>query len=63
MSSQFLLVFFSVIFLTILCGGAELYLTVAYGTQMSSLLADYLQKLSFLFTAGAAAIIALLNKL
>jgi hypothetical protein len=61
MSRQFLLVFVSVVFLTILCGFASGYIAVVYGTQMSPSLAEYQEKLSCLFTAGAGAIIALLG--
>ena len=60
MSRQFLLVFVSVVFLTILCGCASGYIAVVY-PQMSPSLAEYQEKLSCLFTAGGGAIIALLG--
>ena len=61
MNKQFLLALLSVALLTILSGTAAGYLAVAYGGEMTPALADYQQKLSDLFMAGAGAIIGLLG--
>jgi hypothetical protein len=61
MNKQFLLIFCSVVTLTILCGGVDGYIAIEYGGNMSPSLAEYQEKLSCLFTAGAGAIIGLLG--
>jgi len=61
MSWRFLVVFLSVLFLTIVCGGGAGIIAIAWGTQMSPSLAEYQEELSRLFTAGALAIITLLG--
>jgi hypothetical protein len=61
MNKQFLLIFSAVVALTIICGGVDGYIAIAYGGRISPSLAEYQEKLSSLFTAGAGAIIGLLG--
>jgi hypothetical protein len=61
MSKRFLLVFSSILFLTIVCGGGAGIIAIIWGAQMSPSLAEYQEELLRLSTAGALAIITLLG--
>jgi hypothetical protein len=59
MSSR--VVFWTVLFLTVVCGGAAGILALACGPQLSASLADYQEQLLRIFIAGAVAIFSLLG--
>jgi hypothetical protein len=54
-------VFWTVVFLTVLCGGAAGILAFACGTETSPSLAQYQKALLHVFVAGALAIFGLLG--